>query len=420
MKDIKTALKPIMREALANGGAAIGGLSGMSGGSVFGRELGRKLSKIVGSGDYQTNTSVNSLIQPPGGAASASFGDDGMTIRLRKREFIADMLAPPTVGAFFNTPYSINAGSRETFPFLSQIASNFEEYCFDGLVFEFISSASPYTAGTALGTVVAAMQYNAASPDFSNKYTMENSAAAISTRIDKNLMYGVECAKGSNAQNCYYVRNGISPLPLTTTDLGKFELAFAPATSISANTVLGELWVTYDVVLKRPVLQPSRWGYYHFVRGGVSTAGPYGSSGFTSVASNGISYWSLSTNTTLPFNDAVIGDVWQYTYSLNGTVAAVGVPTVGGLVTGSGGIEAVDWFATSAGADLTSFIAGGRNGAAYVTGVTTISITCIFRITSTSGALVFNAAGNANWPTGTLNCEVSLVSLGNSLTGTTF
>lgn len=420
MKDIKTALKPVLREALANGGAALGGLTGMPHGAIFGRELGKKISKIVGSGDYQTNTSVNALIQPPGGAASASFGEDGTTIRLRRREFVADMLAPATPGTFFNTSFAINAGSRETFPFLSQIASNYEEYCFDGLVFEFISSSSPYTAATALGTVIAAMQYNASSPDYLNKYTMENSAAAISTRIDKNLMYGVECAKGSNAQNCYYVRSGSTTLPLTTTDLGKFELAFAPASTIAASTVLGELWVTYDVCLKRPVLEPSRWGYYRVSRSGVTTAAPFGTAYLKGVKTAGANYWTLATSSTMTFADAVVGDSWMLTFSVVGTVVTAAAPTVGGIDPASPGITASNFLTSTAGVDTVSFVAGGRNGAVYLTGGTTLTVTIIFTTTATSGTLIWNTAGNANWPTGTVYCDLILTSLGNGLTTNIF
>lgn len=416
MKEIRSALKPIVREALSQGGAALGGLSGSSG-AIFGKAMGQKLSKIIGSGDYQTNTSVNALITPPGGPASASFGDDGQTIRIRKREFLADVLAPSEAGRFTNYAYSINAGSRETFPFLSQMAANYEEYCFDGLVFEFISSASPYIANSALGTVIASMQYNAEAPDFATKYTMENSSAAISTRLDKNLMYGVECAKGANAQNCYYIRTGTSTLPLTTTDLGKFELAIAPSAEVPLNAVLGELWVTYDVCLKRPVLEPSRYGFYHQVRSGVSPANPFGTT-TVSLANGGIGYWRMVSNNTITFSDAVVGDQWLFVWSVVGTVNAAGVPAVPGI-TATGGVLAKNFLISSAGADTASFVGGGRSGAAYVTGVMTLAYHSTIELTQKDGVLTFDTSG-ANWPTGTVYMEVMLISLGNALTATTF
>lgn len=278
-------------------GSSIGTATGIPGGMLFGREIGRKLSKLVGSGDYTSNMAANDLIKPNGLLPSASFADsNGDYVRIRRREFLQDITTSAVAGAFVNYPFSINAGLHATFPFLNQVASNYEEYCFDGLVFEFISSASPYVAGSALGTVIASMEYNSAMPPFTTKFTMENSAHAISARMDRSLMYGVECSKGSNVQNCYYVRSGASTLPLTTTDLGTFQLALAPSTSVPANTVVGELWVTYDVVLKRPYISGSL-GLYHRFSGTGTSALPFGTNTVaqTNVGATGFSYTSGTT-----------------------------------------------------------------------------------------------------------------------------
>lgn len=398
MKDVKSALKPILREALSQGGAAIGGLTGIPGGSIFGRELGKKISKLVGSGDYETNVSVNELIHPPGGAASASFGADGSTIRVRRREFIQDILAPSVAGTFTNVAYEINAGMRRTFPFLSQLAANYEEYCFDGLVFEFISSASPYIANTSLGTVIASMQYNATSPSFTTKYTMENSANAISTRIDKNLMYGVECAAGSNPQNCYYVRSGGTTLPYTTTDLGKFEFAISPSTSIPSNAVVGELWVTYDVSLKRPRLDASRYGAYHLFANSILPASPCGTAGTVAQESNtGICLFGRTGVNSLGAI-AVAGDVYMMSWHVYAGTVAAGVPSFAGIdYVNSTGIAAINMFS----GDITDVTWGGRAGAALVTGVNEILLNQTFKVTAPDGVIsvVLSNAG-ANWPTG--------------------
>lgn len=412
MGEVKSALKPIIREALASGGAAIGGLSGIPSGGIFGREMGRKLSKLIGSGDYQTNTSMNELIHPPGGPASLSFGEDAHTIRIRRREFLADVLAPSVPGTFKNYVYAINAGNRSTFPFLSQLAANYEEYCFDGLVFEFISSASPYVSNTALGTVIAAMQYNAAAPTFENKYTMENSAFAVSTRIDKNLMYGVECAKGSNAQNCYYVRSGASPLPLTTTDLGNFELAVAPSVSVPASTVLGELWVTYDVVMKRPVLNESRYGLYHLHSPNASASIPLGNSGYIDQQTNfGAVNFRWASQSTLAFDDAVVGDNFLLTYAYIGSTAATGTATIAGIDSGaSTGIAAFNGFANTTGEDAVSYVVS-----APVVAATSVTFNSMFTATSSSGVIKF-ATTSTNWPAGTISMEVYISLMGHGLT----
>lgn len=169
------------------------------------------------------------------------------------------------------------------------------------------------------------MEYNISTPDFSTKYVMENSAHAISARLDKNLMYGVECAKGANIQNCYYVRNGASSLPITTTDLGKFQLALAPSATVPVSTVVGELWVSYDVCLKRPIMDfPT--GVAHISSTAVTAGNMFGTG---TVQNYGYSNWARPNSGTLTFTNSVPGDIFLISYHITGTVAAAIVyPTI--------------------------------------------------------------------------------------------
>lgn len=418
MKDIKNALKPVLKEALHSGGSALGTMAGGAQGGVFGRQMAGRLSKIIGSGDYETNTSTNDLFRPPGGLASATFGNDPDITRVRRREFLGDILAPSVPGTFTNYTYPINAGLRTTFPFLSQMAENYEEYCLDGLVFEYVSSASPFISNSALGTVIAAMEYNSAGLPFATKFAMENSAHAVSTRLDKNLMYGVECAKGANAQNCYYVRSGESTLPITTTDLGLFQLAIAPASTIPAGSVLGELWVTYDVCMKRPKLNVNRYALYHRVGGAASAAIPLGTA--TVVETNlGASNFSVaSSGTNLVYADCVPGDVWLMSYYFQGTVNTAAATTFPGILTvspsvGVSGLNALN-------NDTASFTAGGRVAAGtYIAGVNTILVNFCFVTTQASGVIAFDLTGT-NFPTGSILVETFISYVGNGLTAAGF
>jgi len=406
MKPMVSQLRPLVARGLPQAGYAIGNATGVPYGGMFGKELGARLVKIVGSGDYEMNTAVNSLFKGGGELPSASFGSDASTIRIRRREFLADLKTSSVAGEFVNYAYSINAGIRETFPFLSQLASNYEEYCFDGLVFEFVSSASPYISNTALGTVIASMQYNAASPVFTNKYTMENSAFAISARLDRNLMYGVECAKGSNPQNCYYTRTGTSTLPVTTTDLGQFQLAFAPSTTVPTNTVLGELWVTYDVVVKRPILNTNRLGFYHIYGSDSSAAAPFAaasSSTITETNTGAISF-SRTSSTTLSFVDAVVGDQYMLVYTHYGTTLP--------------GANAVDPTFVYTGCSATLAFKGDT--ASLIGGTGGINIKTIFAVlftaSSPTGSIQLTSA--SNWATGTTNFEAVVSSMGNNVLST--
>jgi len=263
-------MKPLAKQALQSGGSALGSMAGGAlgggGGAISGAAAGRMLatrfSKLIGSGDYATNladVSHNSIVRYSGASEYASFADSKTSVRIRHREYLQDLFVG-TTGVFSNTSFAINPGLSNSFPFLSQIASNFEEYHMHGCVFEYVSTTSPYNSSSAMGSVVMAMEYNANNPPYTSKPQMENSDFAVSARPDKSMIYGVECA--NNAQNNYYVRQGAGSLPLTTTDLGLMNIA--TLTPLATGVNLGELWVSYDVELFRPHVSPARYGYAHY------------------------------------------------------------------------------------------------------------------------------------------------------------
>lgn len=323
MNELKAAMKPMVKNALIQGGGILGGMTGIPSGRNFGSQLGQRISRLIGSGDYEMNSvTTNSLIHPRGADPSASFGKDGVSIRMKYREFLGDVSTGTVAGAFTNYTYPINPGLRSTFPYLSQLANNFDLYCVKGIVFEYISSASPYLATSALGTVIASTEPNSEAPAYTSKFQMENSACSISTRIDKNLMYGIECALGSNPQNCYYVRSGASTLPLTTTDIGNFQIAVAPGTGVPTSTVVGELWVTYDIELSRPSINLSRVGSLQYYGTTAVTATPVGT--VSTLNSSGALSGVTTTTTALSFPGMVVGDVLLVSFLWFGGTAAAG------------------------------------------------------------------------------------------------
>lgn len=336
LADLKKSLNSVVREGLkgagAAGGAYLGGQLGMSRtGSRMGSGIGARISKLIGTGDYATSVDVamNSLVKP-GATQYASFGDSKTSVRLCHREYLQDAFTGPTANVFHSTAFQINPGLSNTFPFLSQIAGNFEEYKIHGLVFEYVSTTSPYNSTSAMGSVIMAMEYNANSPPFTSKPQMENSDFAISARPDKSMIYGVECV--DNATNHLFVRGGPGNLPLTTTDIGLFQ--FATLTPLAVNTTLGEIWVSYDIELFRPKISPFKPGYYHLaatvgaIASGTITTGDYtvvrppGVAPVAPVATGNLSTVALSASlTTLTLNDVDVGDVISATFSISAASA---------------------------------------------------------------------------------------------------
>ncbi|QMW68953.1 capsid protein [Crucivirus-483] len=208
-------------------------------------------------------------------------GSNG-NVRLVHREYIGDV-QPSAL--FRVASYGINPGLTGTFPWLAQISDAFEQYRFNGLVFEFKSLASQFFSGAAtqsMGSLIMATDYNANNPSFGSKREMENYEFCTSAPPTKSFVHAVEVSRSQNPLNVNYIRTGAptdADFDLRMYDIGKFEVATngnqVPALG-TANTI-GELWVTYDVELIKPKFRLSGTRIDHYMLNRTGTAdGNYG------------------------------------------------------------------------------------------------------------------------------------------------
>lgn len=172
------------------------------------------------------------------------------------REYIQDITSSvPFIGENF----PLNPGIKQTFPWLSQIAENFEEWIPEGILFEFKTTSSNTVVNTTnsnpgLGTVIIATQYNSLNADFANKQQMENYENAVSTDPSRSLIHPVECARKQTPLDPMYVRTGaVGTQDLRWYDLGKTTVATVGQQT--NNFVIGELWVTYRIRFLKPKLE---------------------------------------------------------------------------------------------------------------------------------------------------------------------
>lgn len=225
-------------------GAAAGGALGQGAGTA----LGHLFKRITGYGDYTVKQ--NSLIYPD--AIVPSFGDD--SIRVRKREFIANLNS--TASVFTNKSFPINPGLPTSFPWLSSIAGNYEQYRVNGMIYQYVSTSSEAIASTTslgLGQVILATNYDAAADDFQDSPQMLNFMFSNSGRPSDHIMHAIECAPTDTAQKLYYVRTGSVPSGQDQRlfDLGNFQIAVdnMPA----SYNGMGQLWVSYDITFCKSV-----------------------------------------------------------------------------------------------------------------------------------------------------------------------
>lgn len=242
---------------LGNIGKTIGGKFGLGG---LGESVGKGLSSLFGMGDYAVKT--NTLMQVPNAHAASipTFSKDGKRgIRVVEREYLGDVYSGPVLvnssTSFNNQTYRLNPADPVTFPWLSRIASNFDQWEPNGIVFEFISTSSEFNGTSqALGTVILASEYDVSDPAYVNKVEMENSDYANSTKPSQTAMHGLECDPAERPTPILYT--GDFPVgEHKFYDLCNFQIATQGMSVVNQN--LGELWISYDISFFKKQVNPT-------------------------------------------------------------------------------------------------------------------------------------------------------------------
>jgi len=289
-------------------------------GSYLGHGLQQVVSRMSGFGSYRV--SHNSLMaggmSPPQIVNSSSNG--GFIVR--HREYITDITA--SIG-FISSQYAINPGVSATFPWLSQLAVNFEEYSIRGMIFEFKTMSSDVVlssnATTALGSVVMATQYDALDAPFSSKRVMENYEFACSAKPSVTFDHPIECKRSLDFATHLYVRSGTFPGDRRLYDLGIFQIA---TTGMQANAgVIGELWASYEVELYKPKIGYSTSLFNdHYQLTNATSAAPFGT---VFVPTSGSFGFSIITGTTItwPVSDSNYYKIDYYIHNTSSTATTM-------------------------------------------------------------------------------------------------
>ena len=232
--------------------------------SGIGSALAQAHRRARGQGAYVTNDIVNGGEGNPAPVFNAN--TEG-TVVISNREYIADIFAPPTAGAFANQTFSLNPGIERTFPWLCQVAENYEEYILHQCIFTYKATVADFAAATGqVGQITMATQYNASAPAFADKQTMMQYAFACSGKTSQDVLHGIECDPSKNAgARGHFIRNG--PIPIGSTgdlnmyDHGTLNLAVSDCPSGYVGQQMGELWVSYTVELRKPkFVTANGWG----------------------------------------------------------------------------------------------------------------------------------------------------------------
>jgi hypothetical protein len=324
VKQLTVTKKPKQRPFRDTGGIVGNRIGGMFGNASIGRGIGRWLGtgigSIFGSGDYSLSGTAPSYNVMMNGSQIPKFDSTRQTNVVCHREYLGDIQG---TAVFTNRQYPLNPGMAITFPWLSTVAENYQEYKFHGLVFEFRSLITDFVTGGAPGVIVMSTNYNADAPLYTTKQQMENAEFAVSTKPTINLMHGVECADNQTILPQRYIRDSLPPTgqDLRLYDLGNFQFASA------SNPVqdLGELWVSYCVEFFKPV-QPTSTSIpgagVHLFRTGATSAAPLGATAITQKGNLAITCDGVG----IAIPNSVPGVVYKVDIYWAGTPALVTIP----------------------------------------------------------------------------------------------
>lgn len=249
------------------------------------------LQKYTGGGAY------NSLINPDGTNVPeiSGTGLDATSMTVSHREYVADIQGTST---FVNNTFLINPGNAVLFPWLSQMAQNFDEYEFNQLIFGYKSvTADSTVSSTQIGSIIMACNYNATAAAFTAKVPMMEYESAISDRVTTNMTFGIECDDSKNA-----LKGSMFVTPSLSAPAGEDpKTYFMGLMQIAVNQCLntgeiGELWVEYTVTLRKRKLFTA---LYKNVPQVYVESGAYNNTAYTPTAANIMGIPSgLLTNTS--------------------------------------------------------------------------------------------------------------------------
>jgi hypothetical protein len=216
----------------------------------------------IGQGSYKVaGTKGNHLIEGMGSGTPSfqSAGDETGALTVQHTEYIKDIYGNSGT-AMDSTIVVINPGLAESFPWLSQVAANYEEYELKQCMFCYKSKVSDNLTSSdgQIGSILMFTEYNANDAMKKTKQQLIQAYGTTNALIStSDVLHGVECdvskLKGDGHK---YIRTENLSINTDKSDYdhAKMQLAVVDAPSQLQNQVVGELYVSYTVVLRKPRL----------------------------------------------------------------------------------------------------------------------------------------------------------------------
>lgn len=327
--------------------------------------LPKLLPLLIGMGDYTDQDSIpiktgevpssNSFLAATSGGHKGYevpfMHTHGEKTRVSHREYVGDIYSSTL--SYAHTEFALNPGMQELFPWLAPVANQYTNYRLLGAVVDFVSQGSDYANVAGLGYVALATQYNALAPLFQDKRELLNYEFADACKPSLSMTHWIECKPNDVPDPEKTVRAGTIPAnaDLRLYDHGRLTVAVGGNTA--GGSIIGQLWITYDIEFYFPRYSGSAAGVlnsFGAILTGCTPALPLGT-GETDSVRNTMSI--LITPTTLTPGSVVDGSYfvtmcWTGAASSNNaapSVTATGADcVVSGLVVSAGVLGGLNYF----------------------------------------------------------------------------
>jgi len=239
---------------------------------------------------------------------------------VKHREYIQDIVAGSgTPSVFAASAFAVNPGQVATFPWLSQVAKNFESYLFRKLRFCYETEAPSSLGGSAVVTI----DYDAmdAAP-LTKQQAMAYRGAVRSPPWEPCCHSSVK--EDLSKQKSYFVRPGALPAggDIKMYDTGNLFVCTQNVTTASA--VCGELYVEYEVELLTPIwenLSGTSGVLYAPGTAGQAAAALFGTSPLVGQGQIQLSTPNPGAN-VVSVSGLVVGQEYSVNLLIDGTVLA--------------------------------------------------------------------------------------------------
>jgi len=170
-----------------------------------------------------------------------------------EREYVAE-ITPTAEPAFSLQQFPVNPGQAGSFPWLANIAKNFEKYEFEYLRFIYKREVSEFATNGVTGKVIMSFDSDATDTAPTTKQQMLDTDPHADGMPCESFFMDIPQSILQRFNDAHFVRPGAQP---ANTDLKTFDIGtlFVACQGTAANTVVGELHVEYALRLRVPVLE---------------------------------------------------------------------------------------------------------------------------------------------------------------------